>query len=510
MNLPRTVGVGGLMTSGLTRRAVVAGSAGAGGLALAHAGEGMAMARRKETTGADDLGMATAGVVAWAVTSRHVSALEVTDAAIARIEARDEAINAVVVRDFDRARDQARAVDRALARGERLPLMGVPMTVKESFDVEGLPMSFGLEFASKYRGVRDARAVARLKAAGAVILGKSNVALGLRDFQSDNPVYGRTRNPRNLAYTPGGSSGGSAAALAAGMVPLELGSDAGGSIRVPSSYCGVYGHASSFGLISLDGHGPPGGGSIVVGRPWAAAGPMARSPDDLDLALSVLAGPEGREAKAYRLDLPAPRGKRLSDYRVLVLTEHPDYPLDAEVAAAVEGLAANLQRAGVKVGRQSALMPTFEEMRSTFEAFVKVGESRAPGAAQQATATDYYDVFTAQQAIRSKWDAFFETYDVVVAPCTPTPAHRLYDEPDVDKRMLDINGTAYPYWTAQVAWTMIAMPWHLPATAAPIGKTSAGLPIGVQLVGPFLEDRTTIAFAKLLESEFGPGSQPTR
>jgi amidase len=463
------------------------------------------MARRIE-----DLETAGAAVVAQAVADRQVSALEVTDAAIARIEARDGEVNAVVVRDFKRARDQARAVDAAVARGERLPLMGVPMTVKEPFNIAGLPTTFGLEAARNYRPTEDARSVVRLKAAGAVVLGKSNIPVVMRDMQTDNPVYGRTRNPHNLAYSPGGSSGGSAAALAAGMVPLELGGDAGGSIRIPSSYCGVYGHASSFGIISLEGHGPPGGG-IVVGRAWGVAGPMARSAEDLELGLGVLAGPEGRDAKAYRLALPPARHERLGDYRVLVLTEHPRFPVDNEVLAAIGELEGNLRRAGVKVARESALVPTFSELESAFDAFAEVGKASVsvPGfGTSGATAKDYYDVVRVQEVIRRKWDAFFADYDVVVAPCAPTAAHPLSAEGDPEKRSLVINDASFPYWSAQQVWPTLAIPWRLPATAAPIGKTAAGLPIGVQFIGPYLEDRTTIAFAKLLEAEFGPGSQP--
>jgi len=265
------------------------------------------------------LATASATELACAVRAKSVSALDLADAAIARIEALDGPINAVVVRDFDRARDQARRVDQAVANGADLPLAGVPMTVKECFNIAGLPTTFGRESARHYRPTRDAAAVRRLKDAGAVILGKTNVAAGLADYQVDNPIYGRTRNPHDLSRSPGGSSGGAAAALAAGMVPLELGGDAGGSIRIPAAFCGVYGHLSSFPLISLEGHGPPGGG-VIVGRAWAAAGPMARTAADLDLALKVLSGPEGRDATAYRLALPAPRRGRLADYRVFVLT----------------------------------------------------------------------------------------------------------------------------------------------------------------------------------------------
>src|SRR5262245_43770721 len=335
---------------------------------------------------------ASADEQAAAVRTKSVSALELTDAAIARIEALDGSINAVVVRDFDRARDQAKRIDLAVATGAALPLAGVPMTVKECFNVAGLPTTFGLESAKIYRPAEDAVAVRRLKEAGAVILGKTNVAAGLRDYQSDNPGYGRTSNPHDLTRWPGGSSGGSAAALAAGMVSLELGGDAGGSIRVPASFCGVFGHLSSFGIISLEGHGPPGGG-IVVGRAWAAAGPMARCAADLALALKVLAGPEGRDATGYKLALPPPRHNRLSGYRVFVLTQHPTATADREIVVAIDNLAAELTRVGATVSRASDLLPSLAESQSLAERFAWVYKTGlTPDAPPpKGTIKDYYD-----------------------------------------------------------------------------------------------------------------------
>jgi amidase len=436
-----------------------------------------------------------------------VSALELTDAAIARIEALDGPINAVVVRDFDRARDQARQVDRAVAKGADLPLAGVPMTVKECFNVAGLPTTFGLEFAKNHRPAEDAVAVRRLKNAGAVILGKTNVAAGLRDYQSDNPIYGRTSNPHDSARSPGGSSGGSAAALAAGMVPLELGGDAGGSIRVPASFCGVFGHLSSFGIISLEGHGPPGGG-IVAGRAWAAAGPMARTASDLALALGVLAGPEGRDATGYRLALPPPRHDRLSGYRVFVLTRHPTATADSEIVAAIDGLAAKLEKVGASVSRDSELLPSLAESQSLVEKFGEIGEAlrASPGGAPpKATVKNYFDCLVAQEALRRQWDVFFRSFDVVVAPCFSVPAFPHCTDPGSwpwRNRTLRINGSDVAF-TAQIAWPLIAGMPHLPATAAPIGRTRGGLPIGAQFIGPFLEDLTTIAFAGRISAEFG-------
>ncbi len=457
----------------------------------------------------DTFADAGAKQLAAAVRRRAVSALELTDAAIARIEALDGPINAVVVRDFDRARAQARQVDQAVARGADLPLAGVPMTVKESFNVAGLPTTFGLEFARDYRPDEDAVAVRRLKDAGAVILGKSNVPAGLADYQSDNPIYGRTNNPHDLSRSPGGSSGGSAAALAAGMVPLELGSDAGGSIRVPASFCGVFGHLSSVDIISLEGFGPPGGGIVPRDRAWAAAGPMARNAGDLALALGALAGVEGRDAAAYRLTLPQPRHARLADYRVLVLTEHPTASLDSEIAAAIDSLAANLERAGAQVSRDCELAPSQAGSQELVERFVRVAKARAPESAiagtPEATVKDYVECFIAQEVIRRQWDDFFRSFDVVISPCFATPAFPHFSEPDPWpglNRTLRIDGAEVPY-APQHAWALYSGMPRLPATVAPIGRTRGGLPIGAQFIGPYLEDLTTIGFAELVSAEFG-------
>lgn len=453
------------------------------------------------------LAQASASDLAAAVRSRSVSALELAEAAIERIEARDGLINAVVVRDFERARQDAVAVDAAVAAGAELPLAGVPMTVKEVFNIAGLPTTFGLEFARDYRPDEDAAAVRRLKSAGAVILGKTNVAAGLADYQVDNPVYGRTNNPHDLTRSPGGSSGGSAAALAAGMVPLELGGDAGGSIRIPAAFCGVYGHLSSFGIISLEGHGPPGGG-VIVGQAWAAAGPMARTPQDLALALNVLAGPEGRQAKAYQLRLPPPRRSRLRDYRILMLTEHPSAGLDWEIVEALSALGSNLERLGASVHWKSDLLPSPAESQALVDRFAwtyRTGTDPNIEPPAKGTVKDYYECLTAQELIRRRWDVFFESFDVVVAPCYSTPAFQQFETHDPWpglNRTLSINGRETSY-ASQSAWPLFAGMPHLPATAAPIGRTRSGLPIGAQFIGPYLEDLTTIGFACQTAREFG-------
>ncbi len=232
--------------------------------------------------------------MAKALAARQVSAAELCEEAIRTIEAKDGPINAVVVRDFDRAREAAKAADAALAGGETRPLLGVPMTVKDSHHVAGLPTTWGLAPFKDWKASVNSTGVARLKAAGAVILGKTNIPPNLGDWQADNPVYGRTNNPHDLGRSPGGSSGGGAAALAAGMVPLEFGSDIGGSIRVPAHFCGVFGHKPTFDLVPQTGHAPPGFEGPSAGVQFGVVGPLARSAADLQLALNVLAGPERR------------------------------------------------------------------------------------------------------------------------------------------------------------------------------------------------------------------------
>jgi amidase len=452
-----------------------------------------------------DYASATAGGLAEALAARRVGAVELCDEAIAAIEAKDGAINAVVVRDFDRARDAAKAADAALARGERRPLLGVPMTVKESNHIPGLPTTWGLAPFKGWTPKTEATGVTRLKGAGAVILGKTNVPPSLGDWQANNPIYGRTNNPHDLGRTPGGSSGGGSAALAAGMVPLEYGSDIGGSIRVPAHFAGVFGHKPTYGIVPSTGHAPPpvdGPGAEVE---FAVVGPLARTASDLALALGVLAGPEGDFAKAYRLDLPPPRGASLSDYRVLVIDSHPLAGVDAEVLRPLHGLAGQLEAAGAEVARSSPLLPDLAAAQQTYMALLGtiMGRGR-PGAEPALDTFAYMGGLDHIATARAAWAELFEAFDVVLAPPFGTAAFPHTDEPEWANRRLTINGEATPYG-AQIAWSGIATFPGLPATCAPIGKTSGGLPVGVQIIGPRYEDRTPIAFAGLIEREFAGG-----
>jgi amidase len=448
------------------------------------------------TNGAFDPNTATAAVTADAVRNGKISALEATDAAIARIEARDGPINAVVVRDFERARSAAKAIDAAGAKGDARPLVGVPMTVKESNDVAGLPTTWGMAVFKDLPVREDAVAVARLKAAGAVILGKTNAPVALADWQAVNPVYGRTVNPHDHTRSPGGSSGGAAAALAAHMVPLEFGSDIGGSIRVPAHMCGVFGHKPTYGVVPLKGHGFPGTDGVEV--PIAVVGPMARSAEDLAIALDAVAGPV--DGVAYRLALPPARHASLRDHRVLVLDAHPSCTTAAGVRDAVATLAHRLERAGAKVQRRVDDLPDLAAAHRAYTTMLTAIVTRGTPGVTPIDAHAWMELLDEQMRLARRWHAVFREVDVVLAPPFGIPAFPHDDEPDWGKRTHVIDGVETRYG-AQVAWPGVATYPGLPATAAPIAKTKEGLPIGVQIMGDMYADRTTLGFAALMERD---------
>ncbi len=284
--------------------------------------------------------------------------MELTEEAIARIERDDKAINAICVPDFERARAAARRADAARARGEDRPLHGIPVTVKESYNMAGLPTTWGMPQHRDFVPAEDAVQVTRLEAAGAVVLGKTNVPLVLQDLQSYNDIYGTTNNPWDHTRTPGGSSGGSAAALAAGFGALSLGSDIGGSLRTPAHFCGIYAHKPTLGLAAPRGMVAPPAPALPTDLDLAVVGPMARTARDLTLLLDVMAGPDPLTlGVAYNLTLPPARHERLADFRVLVLDDHPLIPTGAAVRAAVNRVADTLADAGARIERHSPLLP---------------------------------------------------------------------------------------------------------------------------------------------------------
>jgi amidase len=469
----------------------------------------------------------TATDLAAALAARRCSAVELVDHAVARIDALDTQLNAVVVRDFAQARLAAEAADAALARGEKRPLLGLPMTVKEALNVAGMPTTWGMKTFRDWCPTEDAAAVERVKAAGAIILGKTNVPMGMDDWQAYNDLYGTTNNPWDTGHTPGGSSGGAAAALAAGYVPLEIGSDVAGSLRVPAHFCGVYAHNPSRGLVPVRGHVPPTTPVLPRESDLMVVGPMARTAADLELLLEAIAGPDTPMAAGYRLALPPARHDDLRQFRVLVIDTHPLLPVAANVTAAIARLSDRLAPAVGKFARASDLLPDLARnaraytllLSSYFGADLLAADyARARQAADELAADDdslrahrirgrvlnHRDWIRAdrvREAQKHQWRALFREWDVVVCPIMPTPAFPHDHSPPATRRIV-IDGRDYAY-SDQLAWAGVATLPGLPATAMPIGFSETGLPIGVQVLGPFLEDRTTIAFAGLVERAFG-------
>jgi amidase len=311
-----------------------------------------------------------------------------------------------------------------------------------------------------------------------------------------NPVYGRTVNPHDHGRSPGGSSGGAAAALASGMVPLELGSDIGGSVRVPAHMCGVFAHKPTYGLIPLKGHGFPGTDTIDV--PLAVLGPMSRSVADLALALDVLAGPV--DEVAYRLDLPAPRHRALASYRVLVLDQHPAAATDSSVLNVLNDLADAIERAGAKVTRAVHGLPDFAAAHRAYGAMLMAVTTRGTPGATPIDAHVWMELLDEQMRVARRWRAVFAEVDVVLMPPFGVAAFAHDDNPDWNARTLVIDGKVTPY-RVQVAWSGVATFPGLPVTAVPIAKTAEGLPLGVQIMADMFADRTAMAFARLLEQE---------
>jgi len=472
-----------------------------------------------------DIAFQSARQLASLIRRKKIGCLELLDHFLARIERHNAALNAIVVTDLEAARKQAKLLDRVTKKGERRgALHGVAMTIKESFDAIGMPTTWGLTQFKENFPKRDALALERLKAAGAVLIGKTNVPVLLADWQTFNPIHGTTNNPWNLACGPGGSSGGAAAALAAGVTGLETGSDIGASIRNPAHYCGIYGHKPTFGIASIRGHGLP--DSLAL-PDIAAIGPLARSADDLALALKTIAGPDEDDARGWRLAL-APSSKRaLKDFKVAVMLSNPTAEVDAAVQSQLSALAKFLAQQKVKVNEQAR--PDFDpaEAHRVFIQLLRGATSKriAPAIferqlqaarALQPTDDDYQAQMLrantmyhkdwhawneAREHMRYAWAEFFKDYDLLLCPAAATAAFPHNQKGERWERMVMVNGKPQPS-TTQMFWAGYSGMAYLPSTVAPIGRTPDGLPVGVQIIGPQYGDYTCIEFARLLEREY--------
>ncbi|MFV2090106.1 MAG: amidase, partial [Pseudomonadales bacterium] len=446
-----------------------------------------------------DIAFASATELAAMIQRREISAVELLKTYLDRIDQYNGALNAIVVDVRDEALVHAQAADAALAEGKAVgPLHGVPMTVKESYNLAGTPTTWGNPDWKDNIAGEDAESIKKLKAAGAIVFGKTNVPLSLADFQSYNEIYGTTNNPYNHERIPGGSSGGSAAALAAGLTGLETGSDIGGSIRNPAHFCGVFGHKSTHNLLWIRGHAPP--GDIRSKPDISVIGPLARSAADLNTALRTMAGPDEIMARGYQLNLPELGDRRLSDLKVAVWSDDEMCQVDGEVRARVEAVADACRAAGAQVDDQAR--PTFssEHSHETYQHLLQATmASRMPDAdyeslkqyvesldptdesdtakvlrAQVSSFKDWGHSNELRHHLRWQWHEFFKDYDVLLTPMMPTAAfphdHRVFSE-----RTIQVNNEARPYFE-QVFWAGLTGVAYLPSTVIPTGLNGEGLP----------------------------------
>jgi amidase len=456
-----------------------------------------------------------------ALESRRISAVELLDAVLARHEAEHARLNAVVVTDVEPARRRAKAIDERRAAGEQLgALAGLPMTIKDTLDVEGMPASSGLK-AFLGRAPRDAATVARARIEGAVIWGKTNVPVMAGDWQSYNDLYGTTNNPWDLTRVPGGSSGGAAAALAAGVTALEIGSDIGGSLRVPAAFCGVFSHKPTWGLVPQRGHVPPRPGTVAE-RDLNVVGPMARSARDLRLLLSVIEeGPLASKAPPAELE----------GLRIGLWIEEPGFPLDPEVRAVVEGFAGDLAGFGCNVDSirpldGPALITAYRLLLSSvlaedMPAAMLAGMRRLRGLARlamgmggaarawagpiltyTATHAEWLEANEARERFGQHLRGVFTRHDAIIAPITPVTAFPHDHAPFVRRRLTQSDGVQIPY-ASMLNWISIATACGLPATAFPAGSAASGRPVGVQIIGPRGSDARVLSIAQAIEERLG-------
>ena len=461
---------------------------------------------------------------------RKIGCLELLDHYLERVSRLNEQINAIVVFDEQRARARAKKADRAAARDDWWgPLHGVPMTVKESFDIAGLTTTWGHMRHRDNVASENALSVNRLLGAGAVIFGKTNTPVGLADWQTYNPVYGTTNNPWDVSRVPGGSSGGAAAALAAGLTGLELGSDIGASIRNPAHYCGVYGHKPTFQLCPIHGHNLP---PNLSTRDMAVIGPLARSADDLALVLRIIGQPDEFSARGIRVNLAKPQ-KDIRKLRIAVLTDAATAKVDDSVQAGVLAAAQCFARAGATVSDKARPDFDLHDVHRTYIHLLRGATSpavrdedyaalrrRAPRVrddddsyrawmirAITMSHRDWHGWNEKREALRDAWLHFFRDWDLMLCPTAASAAFEHNQHGERWERMIPVNGKPQPT-TTQLFWAGLSGMVYLPSTVAPVAFTDERLPVGVQIIGPQYGDLQCIAAAKFLERELQPFVAP--
>lgn len=451
-----------------------------------------------------------------ALSDKQVGATELLDAQLDRVERLDVAVNAIVTLAPDRARAEAQAIDDARAGGATLgPLAGVPITIKDALATEGIRSTGGATELAAHVPGEDATVVATVREAGAIVYGKTNIPRWSGDYQSFNEMFGTTNNPWDLDRTPGGSSGGPAAAVAMGFTGFEIGTDIGGSIRVPSSFCGIYGHKPSFGVIPTYGYLD----SVRFHRNVADVnvfGPMARSIDDLDLLFDLLAGPSPDDAPGWRLDLPPSRAEALGDFRVTAWLDDPFCPVDPSVGAVLADAVRALEGAGARIDheRRPDLDPATAaadggSLISMATAISDSDEFDGPERPHETVSHRQWDVRHRERGLtRRRWADFFADVDVLLCPVTPVPAFRhVHSEHGSNWAHATLDEFGGMPYVGLIGWNALIGSAYLPVTTPPVGRTVDGLPVGIQVVAPYLHDRTALTFARRITEVLG-GFEP--
>ncbi|MER8566615.1 amidase [Mesorhizobium sp. M0924] len=444
--------------------------------------------------------------LAAAIAARKISAVAALDAHLAQIDRHNEAINAVVNLDGEGARERAKQADAVQARGDALgPLHGVPFTLKDMHQTADMKTTVGFAPFADYVAKADSPVVARLKAAGGILIGKTNVATMLGDWQSDNPLFGRTSNPWNRSRTSGGSSGGAAAAVATGMTPFDVGTDMQDSIRLPSAFCGVYGLKPTEHRVSLADAFPDPNGAARSVRLMSCLGPLARSVDDLALIYKIIAGPDGADTDLAPVPVEAMPRLDLKTLRIAVAPSITGFPVAGEIAVAAESLAKRLQSAGVIV--EEANLPEIDlhdDLEQGGDLIGMMLEAAQPEPPEQPTPiTNWFEALARRDRSILAWDRFFETCDALLCPVAMTTAFA-HCEPGTP---IEVDGKEQSYWMLPAYGAVFNYSGH-PALSLPCGQDRDGLPIGLQLVGKRWSESRLLGIAKAIEALTGGFKRP--
>src|SRR5262245_32441592 len=478
-----------------------------------------------------DPSFGTAAQALKALRTGVISSRELTEHVFKRIAKHNPKINAFVTLIEEQAMEQAKHADQlnALKKNTgKFPgkLHGLPILVKDSFATAGVRTTSGSKQFEKYVPKDDAVVVARLKAAGAIIIGKTNLPEFASDWQSYNQVAGVTNNPWDVSRTPGGSTGGGAAALAAGLGFLEIGSDIGGSIRIPSHFCGLFGHKPTLDVVPLTGHIPPPPGLLAPAE-LPVAGPLALSAEDLLLELDVVAGPAPEEAVAYRWSLPKPRKTRLSEYKIGFVIDDSFCPVDSAMKEVLAGAIESLRKSGAQLAegwpKDVNPQPMYDNYMFLLSAILNAGlpEAAIKGMVTAAESgvkdpwilgattrhLDWRRQTEQRFKARAAWQEYFKNFDAFLLPVNFVPAFPHDHKPDMNSRKLATSEGERNY-IDQSKWIGFATLTGCPATVAPVGRTKSGLPVGIQIIGPYLEDATPIDIALKLTQTIGGFTSP--